>query len=360
MKIAIRVNSSGEIGGGHVMRCLSLAKAFEAENHEVIFITSNLHGNINLIIEDNGYKQFILTDESKAFINIDKVADEKDQLKDAENVIKIFQKENIDMALVDCYNLDYKWESIIKNKYPLMVIEDFPSRKHQCDIFLDSTFGRDKSEYSHKISYKEGLFGEKFIPIRGEFFKERNDGPPNISKKVRQILLTMGSVDKKNTLLRILYILEKLKLSLSDIKFNVLAGSSNNNINSIINFASDSSLDLNIISNSNNVSKLISDSDMVVSAAGTTLWECFCLGAPLIAIKTASNQKSNVEICERNNLSKTCDIDNNFSENFSSTFLELINNFSLRKELSLNAFNGVDGNGAIRVVKFIEKYYETI
>lgn len=360
MKIAIRVNSSDEIGGGHVMRCLSLAKAFETRHHEVIFITSNLQGNINLIIEDNGYRQFVLTEESKAFLDIDKVADEKDQLKDAENVLKIFQKENIDMAIVDCYNLDYKWESVIKDKYPLMVIEDFPSRKHDCDIFLDSTFGRDKSEYSHKISYEEVLIGVNFIPIRDEFCKERNVDPPNISKKVRQILLTMGSVDKKNTLLSILNILEKIKLSISDIKFNVLAGSSNKNINSLMKFASVSSLDLNIIPSSNNVSKLISASDLVISAAGTTLWECFCLGAPLLAVKTASNQQSNVEICKRENLSKTCDIDNNFSENFSSTFLELINNFNIRKELSLNAFNGVDGNGAIRIIKSVEKYYETI
>ena len=67
---------------------MSSCEAFEAENHEY-FHTSNLHGNINLIIEDND-EEFILTDESRLII--DKVADEKDQLKDAEKGSRSFKR----------------------------------------------------------------------------------------------------------------------------------------------------------------------------------------------------------------------------------------------------------------------------
>jgi UDP-2,4-diacetamido-2,4,6-trideoxy-beta-L-altropyranose hydrolase len=360
MRIAIRVNSSSEIGGGHVMRCLSLAEAFAIREHEVIFINSDLIGNINSVIKDKGFKQINLIDSGTEFKDIDKIESANHQTEDANRIVKFCNEERIDLVVLDCYNYDHVWERIVKSNFPLMVVDDFPSRNHECHIFLDSTFGRKAIDYKNKVSAKEFLVGSKYLPIRNEFCLIRSGDEPKISDQIKKVLLTMGSVDKHNTLHRILILLTEINFNISDIEVTVLAGSSNTNLKSLQNISSNSFSKLTIIPNSKNVSDLMSNSDLIVTAAGTTLWECFCLGVPSIAVKTASNQQSNIDVCLKDNLSKVCDINKNFEVAFTDAFMELLLKSEIRKELSSNAFDAVDGKGAMRVVRLIESYYEAI
>jgi hypothetical protein len=62
----------------------------------------------------------------------------------------------------------------------------------------------------------------------------------------------------------------------------------------------------------------------------------------------------------KDNLSKVCDINKNFEVAFTDAFMELLLKSDIRKELSSNAFDAVDGKGAMRVVRLIESYYEAI
>ena len=59
-KAAFRVDSSSLIGGGHVFRCIYLAKILEKKGYEILFISKNLKGNINHIIRKNKFKIKIL------------------------------------------------------------------------------------------------------------------------------------------------------------------------------------------------------------------------------------------------------------------------------------------------------------
>ena len=51
---------SSLIGGGHVFRCIYLAKILEKKGYEILFISKNLKGNINHIIRKNKFKIKIL------------------------------------------------------------------------------------------------------------------------------------------------------------------------------------------------------------------------------------------------------------------------------------------------------------
>ena len=59
--IVFRVDSSSIIGSGHLMRCLTLARQLEKQhNAEIYFICRDLDGNISHLVEEAGFKLFLL------------------------------------------------------------------------------------------------------------------------------------------------------------------------------------------------------------------------------------------------------------------------------------------------------------
>ena len=57
MYILFRVDSSDQIGAGHLLRCLNLAKELKAKKKaKIVFFCKNLRGNLNYIIKKNKFK----------------------------------------------------------------------------------------------------------------------------------------------------------------------------------------------------------------------------------------------------------------------------------------------------------------
>ena len=61
MKVAIRTDSSLRIGTGHVMRCLTLAKALVEKGAEVSFICREHEGSLIDQIQSESFKVYSLT-----------------------------------------------------------------------------------------------------------------------------------------------------------------------------------------------------------------------------------------------------------------------------------------------------------
>ena len=132
MNILVRADSSSYIGTGHIMRDLVLAKQYKNEN--IIFATQDLVGNIKYKIIEAGYKIELL------------------KSNDFEELNKLVKKFEIDMIVIDSYDIDYNFEKKLKEDNPslkIFVLDDI-YEKHFCDILLNHNIYADKKKYQNR------------------------------------------------------------------------------------------------------------------------------------------------------------------------------------------------------------------
>ena len=122
MRIVIRVDSSIEMGIGHVMRCLTLAEALKENNAQVEFICREHEGNLIDFIQVKGFKVYPLpiresfseipqstSLKSKSILNYAHWLGGSQQ-QDADLCKVILKKINPDWVIVDHYALDETWQ----------------------------------------------------------------------------------------------------------------------------------------------------------------------------------------------------------------------------------------------------------
>ena len=103
MEILFRVDSSKEIGFGHLHRCLNLANHLK-KNASITFISRNFKNSNLALIKKNKFKLIILKKKLRV------ANQKKDALETINNINKKY-----DLLIVDHYALGYKWEKFLSN-----------------------------------------------------------------------------------------------------------------------------------------------------------------------------------------------------------------------------------------------------
>ena len=265
--ILIRADSSSTIGTGHIMRDIVLARQYKSTN--ITFATQDLDGNINDKIKQNGYK-----------INILKSNDIKE-------LDKLIKKLNIDLLIIDHYEIDYKKEKKLKKQNKDLIILSFDDtyNKHHCDILLNHNIYAKKKKYKNKVPKNCKIrCGAKYTLLRDEFQKEKLKSYKKNKKFT--FFIAMGGTDTSNTNINILKVLKNF----DNIKVNLVTTSSNKNLKKLQKYCTDKKwIKLHI--NSQQIAKLIKKSDYGIITPSVTANELYFLNKPFLAIQTASNQK---------------------------------------------------------------------
>lgn len=209
-KVAFRVDSSSLIGGGHIFRCIYLAKILKQKGYEILFISKNIKGNINHIIRKNNFKIKILPKRfyDKRKKNFD-VFTKKEQLKESEYLKKFLK--NFDIIIIDHYGVNYIWEKNLGFSGKLVVISDLVNKKHFCDVYINFHIN-DRKKIKNKILKKncKFLLGKKYILI-GEARKQNFNLNNNLfSRRKRNILLFFGTTDSNDYMHKVLKLFQNL------------------------------------------------------------------------------------------------------------------------------------------------------
>ena len=259
MNILFRADSSSNIGTGHIMRDLVLAKQYPHD--KIFFAMQDLSGNINHKIIESGYKIKIL------------------ESSDIEELDKIIKKLNINLLVIDHYGINEKQEKQLKTENSKLKILSFDDtyEKHNCDILLNHNISADKKKYKALVPKDcELRCGSKYTLLRDEFYE---------AKKQKIVFLAMGGADHSNLNIKILKVLEDFE----NIQTIVVTTNANQNLDELKKYVQGKE-NITLYINSNSIAKLMKKSDFAIVTPSVTVNEVCFMHIPFIAIQTVSNQ----------------------------------------------------------------------
>jgi UDP-2,4-diacetamido-2,4,6-trideoxy-beta-L-altropyranose hydrolase len=365
MRIAFRTDASVQIGTGHVMRCLTLAEALAVRGAECLFLCRAHPGNLIEFIRSKGHVVHALLSEVQLADRVDHIIDSSasrselahgpwlgaTQAQDAAACKPILAEFQPDWLIVDHYALDVTWELTLKPFYSkMMVIDDLADRVHTCDILLDQTFGRNTEDYRSRVSSECRLLcGAQYALLRPEFMALR---PYSLQRRalpvLRDLLITMGGVDKDNATGQVLQALLNCPLP-GNCRITVVMGATAPYLNDVLVQANHMPWTTRVLVGVSDMAQLMADSDLAIGAAGSTAWELCCLGVPTLLVCTAANQLTVIGSLAAANATVRLDRDELGNEDgiaFSTQYAQLTENL---KAYSAAAIEITDGNGASRV-----------
>jgi UDP-2,4-diacetamido-2,4,6-trideoxy-beta-L-altropyranose hydrolase len=294
VKVVFRADASVDIGNGHVMRCLALAKALLSTGMEVHFVCRELVGHLGPLIQHNNIHLHLLPppekdaplyqyDDYNSWLSVPVAVD-------VEQVKKILRTIHPDWLVVDHYALNYVWQNKLRSHCgKIMAIDDLANRAHSVDALLDQTFNRNEKDYLPLLPEgSDFLLGIDYVLLREEFDEWREYSlKRRVKCSVSSVLIMMGGVDKENYTGKVLLAMEKL--SACDFSVTVILGGATNQAK-IHEMLDALSYDVKVLTSVNNVAEVMSNQDLIIGASGTSTWERCCLGVPSLQFVVAENQ----------------------------------------------------------------------
>ncbi len=361
MNIVFRVDASLDIGSGHVMRCLTLAKTLSELGANISFICREHPGNLLELIRDRGFNSaaLLLPDaESCESLSEGGYALTHDSWlgtdwrSDAEQSQAAITDEKVDWLIVDHYALDARWESTMRPFCErIMVIDDLADRDHDCDLLLDQNLIADmEHRYDNRVpSHCAQLLGPSYALLQSEYAELHPRTPPRMGP-VQRIFVFFGGADNHN--LTGQAIAAFLDLDRSDIMLDVVINPASPNAAPIREQAQDHT-NITLHETLPSLAPLMLKADLAIGAGGATSWERCCLGLPSLVITLAENQKPIAAELDRQRLVHWLGHHDTLNESSLKTALQDELNAEGMADWSNRCRDTVDAKGTERVVATI-------
>ncbi|MDP7169175.1 MAG: UDP-2,4-diacetamido-2,4,6-trideoxy-beta-L-altropyranose hydrolase [Nitrospinota bacterium] len=336
-----RTEASPEIGGGHLIRCLSLADGLSKEGWKCVFAATGKTPDTVPALSDSGHTIQILSGPAE-----DEPADIASKWGDG----YVF-------LVVDHYGRDINFEGACRSWADgILVIDDLANRAHDCDLLLDQTLGRVREDYAPSVNREcRMLLGPDYALLRDQFPAARKEALSRRMKAgaVRRILISLGATDLEdvNSL-----ILQGVARSGADAEVDVVMGSQSPNLAKVKKIAEGMPRKVRVLTDVSDMAALMASADLSVGAAGVSTWERCCLGLPSIVIIRAESQRLQGHFVKKNGLGMVLGWTHEVSEvDISSAVTLLVENSDRRQEIGNAASAACDGRGVKRTVREIDK-----
>ena len=295
-RVLLRCDAGTEMGTGHAMRCLTLARALRERGHDCEFACRDWPGHLAGVLRAEGFAVHLLprgalgagAEEGppyRAWLGTSWKAD-------AEQTAGCIGEGGVDWLVVDHYGIDWRWHQRLRAAgRRLMVIDDLADRRHDCDLLLDQNFGRQSSDYVHLVpGHCRTFLGCRYVLLRGEFAAQRGRSLARRGAgQLARVLVMMGGVDQGNASGRALAAIAAA--GLADLaRVSVVLGPRAPWIESVREEAARMP-QAEVLSGIDDVAALMAESDISIGSGGTGVYERIYMGLPCLVQAIAANQE---------------------------------------------------------------------
>lgn len=370
--IYIRTDGNTKIASGHLVRCFSIALACQRLGMEVRFLVSDgeSFGLLKEIVGScTGFTLIQL--KTSAFDQLDQELPEVlDLLSDhtptlSDSPCSSSSLDPRPVYLLDSYYVTGKYLSTLRPLAKTAYLDDLRLFDYPVDLLINYDVIPDDKMAFYQSAYQNAgqlLLGSSYTPLRNQF----QDCPSSVRKKASHILITTGGSDPFHFCLSIIKSLTTSSMLTdfvknSDLKFHIVVGRMNTDKEKLRKLAGEFSF-LELHENVSDMASLMTQCDLAVSAAGTTLYELCALGIPTISFTMADNQTDSASAFDAAGAIPCAgDIRISADSVFRKVFQFITENsgssddsYCKRKAAHDRMSSLVDGNGALRIAQALQ------
>ena len=236
------------VGGGHVMRCLTLAGALRARDAACAFVRTPEAADILARYAPD----MPLVDEAAA----------------------------ADLVVLDSYRMTPAAETAWRRRARRLAVIDDLARPHDADLVLDPSFGRAAADYDAPVV----LAGPAYALVRPAFVAAQAGALARRAEPARRCLVSLGLTDVGGITGRV-----AAALADSGLALDVVVGAGAPSLPGLTVLADEGRVTLHI--DSDDMAGLVTRADVCVGAGGSSVWERACLGLPTVTLILADNQR---------------------------------------------------------------------
>jgi UDP-2,4-diacetamido-2,4,6-trideoxy-beta-L-altropyranose hydrolase len=326
------------IGGGHVMRCLTLARALVDKGAAVAFAASP---SAQGVLEAFGARELTVYPVS------DDVAEAAPQ---AAAFAEAFAA---DTVLLDHYRLSLEQEAALKGPRALVALDDLADRPRPADVVINPGYGRLPGNYAGLLPQgARVLAGPEWALVRPEFAAHRDASLERRREggHLKHVLISLGLTDVEGITERVV---RALRPHVDGLILDVVLGDQAPSLAGLREAAkSDGAIRLHVDSHA--MAELMAQADVAVGAGGSSVWERATLGLPSVIVILADNQRPMAQAMAQVGLTLAVDARApDFEDQLVGATRRLIDDAAFRRWLFEASCHACDGKGAERVAQVL-------
>ena len=348
--IYFRTDGNEEIATGHIMRCLSIARACTALQITCCFLVAD-ETSLSILQE-----RFAFPDEFSISCLQTNYQDMESELPVLQSLIK-----DCSWLFIDSYYVTPSYLSELQKYCRTAYLDDMLAFDYPVDLVINYDIDADKIPSCYRF-IPHRLIGASYTPLREQF----QNTVCQVRPEVHNIFLSTGGTDACNAAGKILnrIVITRdgndtlFSDALQNCQYHVVTSRLNSYYQELIRL-SDTYPAIHIHENVQNMASLMGECDLALSAGGTTLYELCAVGVPSISFVTADNQLNAAEtFAQKHIIPYAGDI--RFSsdavlDNITAFLYENIHSYEKRQESSRCMRSFIDGNGSARIACALTK-----
>lgn len=340
MSVYFRVDGSPEIGMGHISRCITISMELIRMGFTVTFLLSNDYA-IDMI-------------RSLSIYAVELVCERPYSIEEISLLRTCIDEKEESILIVDSYYAGDEYLNALESIIPTIYIDGLYHCRANISGVINYNAAARRDEYKIRFAGMKTklIIGTEYTPVKRAFKIARNkrSNRIDVSEKLN-VLITTGATDRYDV---IEHLCRKIiSRSQKQCQYHIVLGKSYSDPQKIYALLSEYE-ELHVYCDVKDMASLMSNMDIAISAAGTTVYELLCVGVPAIVYGTvdihASFEKLKPNIVWIGDIrSATMDeFDKKINYIIEILYL-LIGNKRERELITENALSFIDGDGALRL-----------